>query len=124
MIYTITANHCFRMTDVDINSEIVSRFFVAIHRLISDKVIRGKQTFTRRYGINRWNFVTLEHEPNRRIFQVSWLAFLVRDYKVSADWLLTGEGDIYQPSWTGERVKIMQNQCNSKKECQQTPVVK
>ena len=32
---------------------IVSRFYTAIHKLIEYKVIRGKKTFTERYGINR-----------------------------------------------------------------------
>lgn len=32
---------------------IVSRFYTAIHKLIEYKVIRGKKTFTERYGINQ-----------------------------------------------------------------------
>lgn len=75
---------------------IVKRFFEALYRLKADKKIRGKQTFTREYGINRWNMNTLEKEPERDIFQVSWLKFLVRDYGVSPMWLLTGFGDFYQ----------------------------
>lgn len=59
------------------------------------KVIRGVQTFTERYGINRWNFLTCEKQPERDIFQVAWLSYLVGDYNVSAVWLLTGEGDIF-----------------------------
>lgn len=75
---------------------IVKRFFDALYRLKDDRRIRGKQTFTREYGINRWNLNTLEKEPERDIFQVSWLTFLVRDYGVSPRWLLTGTGDFYQ----------------------------
>ena len=75
---------------------IVKRFFEALYRLKQDRKIRGKQTFTREYGINRWNLNTLEKEPARDIFQVSWLTFLVRDYDVSPMWLLTGFGDFYQ----------------------------
>ena len=75
---------------------IVKRFFEALYRLKEDRKIRGKQTFTRAYGINRWNLNTLEKEPERDIFQVSWLSFLVRDYDVSPMWLLTGFGDFYQ----------------------------
>lgn len=52
----------------------------------------GGKTFTDRYGINRWNLNTLQKEPQRDIFQAAWLAYLVRDYGVSAHWLLTGEG--------------------------------
>lgn len=72
---------------------IVGRFFEALYRLIAMKRIRGKQTFTRRYDINRWNLLTLEKDHARDIFQPAWLMYLVRDYGVSPMWLLTGHGD-------------------------------
>jgi hypothetical protein len=75
---------------------IVRRFFEALYRLKTDRKIRGKQTFTREYGINRWNLNTLEKEPERDIFQVAWLWYLVRDFGVSPDWLLTGRGEFYE----------------------------
>ncbi|MCF0193681.1 MAG: hypothetical protein HUK00_00670 [Bacteroidaceae bacterium] len=75
---------------------IVRRFFDALYRLKADKHIRGKQTFTTRYGINRWNMNTQEKEPSRDMFQTAWLHYLVRDYGVSPAWLLTGEGNFYQ----------------------------
>ena len=78
------------------SQEIVKRFFEAIYRLKADRKIRGKQTFTNRYGINRWNMLTLEKEPERDIFQAAWLFYLVRDYGVSPTWLLTGKGDFYE----------------------------
>lgn len=78
------------------SQQIVRRFFEALYRLKADRKIRGKQTFTSEYGINRWNLNTLEKEPCRDIFQVAWLSFLVRDYGVSPTWLLTGFGDFYQ----------------------------
>ncbi len=74
---------------------IIKRFFEALQILKANKIIRGKQTFTSRYGINRWNMNTLEKEPERDIFQVSWLEFLVRDYNVSPTWLITGEGSFF-----------------------------
>ena len=74
---------------------IVKRFFAALYRLIDDRKIRGKQTFTREYGINRRNLYTLEQEPERDIFQPAWLTYLVRDFNVSPMWLLTGAGDFY-----------------------------
>jgi hypothetical protein len=75
------------------SQEIVKRFFEALKRLKAMRVIRGKQTFTARYNINRWNFNTCEKEPARDIFQPAWLTYLVRDYGVGPLWLLTGEGD-------------------------------
>lgn len=74
---------------------IIKRFFEALQILKANKIIRGKQTFTNRYGINRWNLNTLEKEPERDIFQVAWLEYLVKDYNVSAVWLLTGNGSFF-----------------------------
>lgn len=77
------------------SQKIVGRFFEALHALIAAKTIRGKQTFTREYGINRWNLNTLEGDHTRDIFQPAWLTYLVRDFGVSATWLLTGVGGMY-----------------------------
>lgn len=81
---------------------IVNRFFEALQRLKADRRIRGKKTFTDRYGINRWNLNSCEKSPERDIFQPAWLTYLVRDYGVSPSWLLLGEGDFYQETPTGK----------------------
>lgn len=86
---------------------IIKRFFEALQILIENKVIRGKQTFTTRYGINRRNMYTLEKEPERDIFQVAWLENLVKDYKVSAEWLLTGNGSFFSAGWNSGTVKSL-----------------
>lgn len=77
------------------SQEIVARFFEVLNAMISMGFIRGKQTFTSRYNINRWNMNTLEKEQHRDIFQPGWLTYLVRDYGVSPRWLLTGEGEMF-----------------------------
>ena len=86
-------------TDETIN--LVARFFDAIYQLIERRVIRGKKTFCDRYGINRWNFNTCEKTPESGMFKLSWLTYLVRDYGVSADWLLVGRG-VALPPLTGD----------------------
>lgn len=78
------------------SQRIVRRFFEALQRLKNDRKIRGKQTFTREHEINRWNMNTLEKDPSRDIFQVAWLTYLIEDYGVSAQWLLTGRGNFYK----------------------------
>lgn len=89
---------------------IVRRFFEALQILKANKIIRGKQTFTNRYGINRWNMNTQERDPERDMFQVSWLENLVNDYKVSAYWLLTGEGAFFANGWDFSKVKSLVKQ--------------
>ena len=76
------------------SQKVIKRFFQALLYLKETKVIRGRQTFTRTYGINRWNMSTLEKNPRSDIFQVAWLTYLVQDYGVSAQWLLTGRGEM------------------------------
>lgn len=78
------------------SQKIVRRFFEALYRLKDDGKIRGKQTFTREFDINRWNLNKLEKNLASDIFQPAWLTYIVKEYKVSARWLLTGEGDFYE----------------------------
>lgn len=76
------------------SQKIISRFFQALYYLKAQHIIRGKQTFTSKFEINRWNLNSLEKDMSRDIFQPAWLAYLVEEYNVSAEWLLTGRGDI------------------------------
>lgn len=76
------------------SQKVIRRFFEALAYLKGQKVIRGKKTFTDKFGVNRWNLNTLEKDMSRDIFQTSWLTYLVDEYDVSAEWLLTGRGDI------------------------------
>jgi hypothetical protein len=77
------------------SQKIIERFFEALYDLKEKKVIRGKQTFTRRYGINNRNFWLLEQDMSRDMVQLAWFGHLVKDYDVSAEWLLTGKGKMY-----------------------------
>ena len=40
--------------------KVACRFFLALRLLKEQRVIRGKKTFTDRYGINRWNMNSCE----------------------------------------------------------------
>lgn len=73
---------------------ITKRFFEAIEYLRSQKIIRGLKTFTDRHGINYWNLCTVRNQPDKSVLKPEWLEWLVEDYKVSANWLLTGTGNI------------------------------
>lgn len=76
------------------SQKIISRFFQALYFLKDHHIIRGKQTFTAKFKINRWNMNTLEKDMSRDIFQPAWLTYLVEEYNVSAEWLLTGRGNM------------------------------
>lgn len=80
------------MQRLDNSKSIVIRFYEAVGFLIENKHIRGVQTFTKKYGINRWNFYTVKEQPESGMFEVGWLENIVRDFGISAEWLLTGNG--------------------------------
>lgn len=74
---------------------ITKRFFLALDVLITQKRIRGLNTFTTKYDMNYWNLCTLRKDPNIRVLKPECLSYLVRDFDVSAEWLLTGSGSMF-----------------------------
>lgn len=76
--------------------KVIERFYLAINELIAMKRIRGKKTFAEKYGINRGNFSRVSAVPESDMFQVSWLTFIVQDFNVSPEWLLTGRGEMFK----------------------------
>lgn len=78
--------------------DVTKRFFLALETLRSMRKIRGLQTFTRLYNLNKWNMVTLRDEPDGHILKTECLVFLVRDFGISAEWLLIGTGDMFAKS--------------------------
>jgi len=74
---------------------IIKRFYEAMDMLIAGKIIRGKKTFTDRYGINRWNFNTVRQKPESDMFQLVWIAYIVSDFGISAEWIMTGKGGMF-----------------------------
>jgi len=72
--------------------KIIARFYEALDVIIANKQIRGVKTFTDMYDIGRWNFNTVRKNPQSDMFQMSWVAHLIADFDVSAEWLMTGKG--------------------------------
>ena len=74
--------------------EITGRFCEALAWLKASRQLRGMKTFCDRYGIHRRTMqrVQKEHTPELRVL---WLTYLVRDYGINAQWLLTGEGPMH-----------------------------
>lgn len=77
---------------------ITKRFFLVLDVTISQRRIRGLKTFTDKHGINYWNFSTLKKEQNKRMIKPEWLAYIVEDFNVNAEWLLTGVGNMFKTS--------------------------
>ena len=71
---------------------IVGRFFEALDWLKASRQIRGTKTFTDRYGIHRGSLLRLRKNPGTNDFKAAWLTYMVRDFHINPNWLLTGEG--------------------------------
>ena len=79
-----------------VRKKIIERFYQALDRIIDDNAIRGVNTYCRLYEIDRRNLQAQRKDLDRGWFDVSWLVPLVSKYKISATWLLTGSGEMYQ----------------------------
>jgi len=75
---------------------VMERFFAAVDALIENKTIRGLQTYCRLHDIDKRHFYAQKTDPGRGYFEVAWLLPMIRDYKVSAEWLLFGKGQMFK----------------------------
>lgn len=78
-----------------LNIAITNRFFKAISEIIAKKELRGLQTFANLYKIDKRNLYKLKKQPENHTLKPYYLAILVEDFSVSAEWLLTGRGNIF-----------------------------
>ena len=78
-----------------VSKQIMERFYSALDAIIESKKIRGVNTYCRLYDIDRRNFIAQRKDLDRGWFQVCWLQPMVREYGVSAKWLLTGFGRMF-----------------------------
>ena len=82
----------------DTETAIADRFFFALEELRRRRVIRGLQTFTRKHNINYGNMNTLKNNRDNHAIKTEYLAWLAQDYGVSCDWLLLGNGEMFNAS--------------------------
>lgn len=81
--------------NTNVSKQIIERFYSALDAIIEAEKIRGVNTYCRLYDIDRRNFIAQRKDLDRGWFQVSWLQPMVREYGVSAKWLLTGFGKMF-----------------------------
>jgi len=79
-----------------VSKQIIERFYSSLDAIIAKKDIRGVATYCRLYDIDRRNFINQRKDLDRGWFQVSWLQPMVKEYGVSAEWLLTGMGRMFK----------------------------
>lgn len=82
--------------NTSVSKQIMQRFYDALDAIIAMKKIRGVNTYCRLNEIDRRNFLAQKRDLDRGWFQVSWLQPMVREYGVSARWLLTGFGKMFE----------------------------
>lgn len=83
--------------------DIQDRFFTAMAACIDKGKIEGLQTFCKIYGLHMAKYSQLRSGFNKKKESVRYkfidldaLHYLVRDFSVSADWLLTGKGNMFR----------------------------
>lgn len=77
-----------------VSEEINKRFFEAFDALIARGDVRSSYQFCTDRKIDRRNFDRLRAEPRRK-FPLSLIRTLVLDFGVSADWIVTGRGVMF-----------------------------
>ena len=87
----------------DTTLEINKRFFDAIMMLRRQRKLRGIQSFARKYGLSTGNLIVIKNNGSGAI-KAEYIAYLCRDYNISAEWVLLGKGEMFthKPSKTEE----------------------
>ena len=75
---------------------IMERFFTAFDIAVQNRLIKSIGHYCRDKSIAPPHFYTQRKDRNRGYFEVGWLVPLVRDCGISATWLLTGRGMMFQ----------------------------
>lgn len=82
---------------------IQERFFEALNMLISNGTIKGLQTFCRDYHLHKAKYSRIrtamqetDKESPYKFIDIDALSYLVKDFNISADWLLIGKGGMYK----------------------------
>lgn len=75
--------------------QITHRFFEAVDALIAMKVIRGKKTISTALGIDNSSMYKIRNKPQIFALKPEFIRYLVLQYHVSANWIITGRGRMF-----------------------------
>jgi hypothetical protein len=84
--------------------DVQERFFQAVDMLIGSGKVKSLNAFCNEYGLHRPKYSNLRtatynsEKPGTgyKFIDVDALSYLVTDFKVSADWLLSGRGGMFR----------------------------
>lgn len=80
------------------------RFFETLKSLKQRGELGGVFGFAKKYKISYANLYTIKTKEQGSV-KVEFLMYLVRDYNVSAQWLLTGKGNMFIKEITAKKLK-------------------
>lgn len=75
--------------------QINERFFEAVGVLKRKRKLGGIYGFAKKYNVVVGNLYTIKSQKQGAV-KAEYLTYLVRDFDVSAQWLLTGEGCMFK----------------------------
>lgn len=84
---------------------IMERFYDAFDFCNANKIIKTITGFCDDNGIDKRHFYAQRKDLGRGFFEMSWMLPLVNNYGVSAHWLLTGKGAMFDPKAVTVTVK-------------------
>ena len=82
----------------DITLQINRRFFEALTLLKRKRLLGGVNGFCKKYGVSIGNMYMIKNQEQGAV-KAEYLYFLVDDFDVSAEWLLTGKGDMFKQTF-------------------------
>lgn len=72
--------------------KIIDRFYEALNMMISQGALKSKRRFAISHDIEYTSFSRCETEQVSDRFQLIWITYLITDYPISLDWIMTGRG--------------------------------
>lgn len=82
---------------------IQNRCLDVLRKCIDDKKVEGLAVFCREHKLNRSKYVDLYasirnplRDPKYKLIDIELIAYLVKDFGVSPEWLLFGKGEVFK----------------------------